>query len=44
MAYQQCMYAKGSQLPNYHRCQYGVIGAPVPPRHRRGIQPAPAPR
>jgi hypothetical protein len=41
IAYQQCMYAKGNQVPGVHYANYRTAPAPVPPRPPAGIQPPP---
>ncbi len=40
IAYQQCMYAKGNQVPGTH-ATYRSAPAPVPPAPPAGVQPAP---
>lgn len=47
IAYQQCMYAKGNQLPNSRyvaNTSYRSAPAPVPPAPPAGVQPPPAMR
>ena len=47
IAYQQCMYAKGNQIPGQYHAGYRSAPAPVPaapPRPPAGIQPPPASR
>lgn len=47
IAYQQCMYAKGNQIPGTHYAGYRSTPAPVPaapPRPPAGIQPPPVVR
>ncbi len=45
IAYQQCMYAKGNQLPGARMAaNYRTAPAPVPPAPPAGIQPPPRPR
>ncbi len=47
IAYQQCMYAKGNQVPGVGHARYRSAPAPVPPAPPRppaGIQPPPAVR
>lgn len=40
IAYQQCMYSKGNQVPGYYQQGYGEPGYPPPPG---SVQPPPPP-